>query len=190
MEGGGSDATPRELMEGGSSVAAPHEPTEGGGSVAAPHEPMEGSGPVAAPSETRETSPPASEQEGQARNGPAHMSWSRGPGVRPQNVPAAQKRQSMSPIPLVFSLFIFLFRPYAFFPFADSCDGATLWGQRLRRALPFRRDGWCCPTSPLFRAGAMLSLRPRWPVRRRPWWRPRPWWLLNRQPRPRQARSS
>ena len=115
MEGGSSDAMPHELMEGDGSIAVPHEPMEGSGPVAAPHEPMEGSSPVAAPSETREASPPASEQgAGSKRSRPHELE--QGPGVRPRNVPATRKCQSMSPIPLVFP-FIFLFRSYAFFLF-------------------------------------------------------------------------
>ena len=90
-EGGSSDAMSHELMEGDNSGAAPHEPMEGGGSGAAPHEPMDRGGSGAVPSETRGTSP-LPRSRGQARNGPAHMSWGRGSGFHPRNVPAAQKR--------------------------------------------------------------------------------------------------
>ena len=108
MGGGGSAASPEVLMEGGGSAAAPHELTGVGGSATTPEASTERGGSVAAPSEIRETSPlPGS--RGQAQSSPAQTSQGRGLGVRPQNVPAAQRLQGRSLIPLFSPLFIFLF---------------------------------------------------------------------------------
>ena len=109
VEGSGSGAAPHETMEGSGSGAAPgsdaapREAMEGSSSGAAPHETMEGSGSGAAPHEVS----PLPRSRGQARNGPAQMTWSRDLGVRPQNVPTAQQRQSKSSIPLFFLFSVF-----------------------------------------------------------------------------------
>jgi len=109
---GGSAASPGvpaedRWMGGGGSVVAP-ELIGPGRPAATPEVPIERGGSAATPSEIREMSPPTREQgAGSKRSCPDELI--RGPGVRPQNVPTAQRRQSRSLTPLFSPLFILPF---------------------------------------------------------------------------------
>ena len=87
---GGSAVAPGVPVEGGGSTVVSHELIGVGRSATTPEVLTERGGSTAAPSKAREMSPSVWEQ-GQAQDSPARMSWSRKPGVRPQNIPTAQQ---------------------------------------------------------------------------------------------------